>query len=71
MTRYNARNLPYFLENRKGWQQKEGYDGPLQSNNYEIYEQKDTPEIDMFSHLARQWRALHQHLLGRDFEIDD
>ncbi|KAK6969257.1 hypothetical protein R3P38DRAFT_3337113 [Favolaschia claudopus] len=45
--------LPYlgvFLDNRKGWQQKQGYDGPLESNHYQIYEQKDTPEIDMYSH---------------------
>ncbi|KAK7054271.1 hypothetical protein R3P38DRAFT_2501152 [Favolaschia claudopus] len=65
--------LPYlgvFLDNRKGWQKKQGYDGPLESNHYQIYEQEDTPEIDMFTHL-RRWRILYRHLLGRDFEPDD
>ncbi|KAK6991995.1 hypothetical protein R3P38DRAFT_2571614 [Favolaschia claudopus] len=65
--------LPYlgvFLDNRKGWQQKQGYDGPLESNHYQIYEQKDTPEIDMFTHV-RRWRALYRLVLGREFEPDD
>ncbi|KAJ6499742.1 hypothetical protein C8R47DRAFT_971639 [Mycena vitilis] len=65
--------MPYlgvFLDNRKGWQKKQGYDGPLESNHYEIYEQKDSPEIDMFTHVAR-WRTLYRQLLGREFEPDD
>ncbi|KAK6984478.1 hypothetical protein R3P38DRAFT_2806491 [Favolaschia claudopus] len=65
--------LPYlgvFLDNRKGWQQKQGYDGPLESNHYQIYEQKDTPHIDMFTHV-RRWRALYRVILGREFEPDD
>ncbi|KAK7013580.1 hypothetical protein R3P38DRAFT_3576197 [Favolaschia claudopus] len=65
--------LPYlgvFLDNRKGWQKKQGYDGPLESNHYQIYAQKDTPEIDMFDHVHR-WRTLYRHVLGREFEPDD
>ncbi|KAJ7656034.1 hypothetical protein DFH06DRAFT_1411728 [Mycena polygramma] len=65
--------MPYlgvFLDNRKGWQKKQGYDGPLESNHYEIYEQKDSPEIDMFTHVER-WRTLYRQLLGREFEPDD
>ncbi|KAJ7812413.1 hypothetical protein B0H13DRAFT_1665854 [Mycena leptocephala] len=62
--------LGVFLDNRKGWQKKQGYDGPLESNHYDIYEQKDTPEIDMFTHVGR-WRKLYRQLLGRDPEPDD
>ncbi|KAJ7893667.1 hypothetical protein B0H14DRAFT_3666279 [Mycena olivaceomarginata] len=43
--------LRVFLDNRKGWQLNQGYDGPSESLTYEIYEQKDMPEIDMFSHV--------------------
>ncbi|KAJ7473394.1 hypothetical protein FB451DRAFT_1468164 [Mycena latifolia] len=62
--------LGIFLDNRKGWQQKQGYDGPLKSNHYDIYEQKDTPEICMFTHLMA-WRKLYRERLDRDFEPDD
>lgn len=78
--------LGVFLDNRKGWQQKQGYDGPLESNlkcvnahspahhclghRYEIYEQKETPEIDMLTHVQR-WRVLYKKLLGREFEATD
>ncbi|KAJ7205193.1 hypothetical protein GGX14DRAFT_368123 [Mycena pura] len=65
--------LPYlgvFLDNRKGWQQKQGYDGPLESNSYKIYGQQETPEIDMFMHV-NHWRILYRQILGRDFEEDD
>ncbi|KAJ7246753.1 hypothetical protein C8J57DRAFT_1452105 [Mycena rebaudengoi] len=47
--------------------QKQGYDGPLESHRYEIYEQKETPEIDMLTHVQR-WRVLYKKLLGREFE---
>ncbi|KAF8207109.1 hypothetical protein K438DRAFT_1917558 [Mycena galopus ATCC 62051] len=67
---YNLPILSIFLDNRKGWQLKQGYDGPLESLTYEIYEQKDAPEIDMFSHVHR-WLKLYRRLLGRDFEGDD
>ncbi|KAJ7202670.1 hypothetical protein C8J57DRAFT_1622701 [Mycena rebaudengoi] len=62
--------LGVFLDNRKGWQQKQGYDGPLESHRYEIYEQKETPEIDMLTHVQR-WRVLYKKLLGREFEATD
>ncbi|KAJ7027994.1 hypothetical protein C8F04DRAFT_1212262 [Mycena alexandri] len=62
--------LGVFLENHKGWQKKQGYDGPLESNHYDIYEQKDKPEIDMKTHVER-WRTLYRQLIGRDFEPDD
>ncbi|KAJ7926602.1 hypothetical protein B0H13DRAFT_2229378 [Mycena leptocephala] len=65
--------LPFigvFLDNRKGWQQKQGYDGPLASNHYDIYEQPDTPEICMFSHLTI-WRKIYRQRLDRKFEPDD
>ncbi|KAF8142622.1 hypothetical protein K438DRAFT_2113257 [Mycena galopus ATCC 62051] len=67
---YNLPILSVFLDNRKGWQLKQGYDGPLESLTYEIYKQKDTPEIDMFSHVHR-WLKLYRRLLGRDFEDDN
>ncbi|KAJ7920082.1 hypothetical protein B0H13DRAFT_1867987 [Mycena leptocephala] len=59
-----------FLNNRKGWQQKQGYDGPLACNHYDIYEQPDTPEICMFSHLTI-WRKIYRQRLDRNFEPDD
>ncbi|KAJ7323349.1 hypothetical protein DFH08DRAFT_941575 [Mycena albidolilacea] len=62
--------LHVFLDNRKGWQQKQGYDGPLKSNSYEIYEQKETPEIDMYNHVHR-WLRLYRRLLKRDLEGTD
>ncbi|KAJ6500206.1 hypothetical protein C8R47DRAFT_1317483 [Mycena vitilis] len=62
--------LGIFLDNRKGWQNKQGYDGPLKSNHYDIYEQKDTPEICMYTHYMR-WRAVYRQRLGREFEADD
>ncbi|PBL04470.1 hypothetical protein ARMGADRAFT_1022882 [Armillaria gallica] len=43
-------NVPYFrvhLDGRKGWQSKQGWDGPLESNYYNIYAQPDSPDIDM------------------------
>ncbi|KAJ6587601.1 hypothetical protein DFH09DRAFT_1245331 [Mycena vulgaris] len=67
---YHLPFLGVFLDNRKGWQQKQGYDGPLESNHYQIYEQKDSADIDMFTHVLR-WRTLYKRLLGRDFEPDD
>ncbi|KAJ7611843.1 hypothetical protein FB45DRAFT_843944 [Roridomyces roridus] len=72
--------LPYigiFLDNRKGWQSKQGWDGPLSSaysvvsrNHYNIYEQPDTPEICMYTHLLA-WRKLYQERINRPFEPDD
>ncbi|KAJ7616035.1 hypothetical protein FB45DRAFT_1106987 [Roridomyces roridus] len=62
--------LGIFLDNRKGWQKKQGYDGPLKSNHYDIYEQPDTPEICMYSHLMA-WRKIYCQRLDRDFEPDD
>ncbi|KAJ7792481.1 hypothetical protein B0H14DRAFT_3563421 [Mycena olivaceomarginata] len=63
--------LHVFLDNRKGWQQKQGYDGPLKvSNSYEIYEQKETPEIDIYNHIHR-WLRLYRRLLKRDLEGTD
>ncbi|KAJ7903886.1 hypothetical protein B0H13DRAFT_2335089 [Mycena leptocephala] len=51
--------LGVFLDNQKGWQ----------SNHYDIYEQKDTPEICMYTHFMR-WRVVYRQRLGRDFEPD-
>ncbi|KAJ7604103.1 hypothetical protein DFH06DRAFT_1255244 [Mycena polygramma] len=62
--------LSVFLDNRKGWQSKQGFDGPLKSNHYDIYEQKDTPEICMYTHFMR-WRAVYRQRLGREFEPTD
>ncbi|KAJ7930271.1 hypothetical protein B0H13DRAFT_1518971, partial [Mycena leptocephala] len=67
---YYLSYLGVLLDNRKGCRQKQGYDGPLESNHSEIYQPEDNPEIDMFAHVAR-WRILYRHLLGRDFEPDD
>ncbi|KAJ7644798.1 hypothetical protein FB45DRAFT_976028 [Roridomyces roridus] len=62
--------LGVFLDNRKGWQKKQGYDGPLKSNHYDIYEQPDMPEICMYTHLMA-WRRIYRQRLDRDFEPDD
>ena len=40
-------------------------------HQYNIYEQKDTPEVDMFHHLPRWLDFLEKHLLGRTLEPDD
>ncbi|KAL6304303.1 hypothetical protein BKA93DRAFT_817719 [Sparassis latifolia] len=53
------------LENRKGWTRKSGGDGALVGNVYEIYEQKKTPEIDMYTHLRHWISFLETHLLNR------
>ncbi|KAJ7827711.1 hypothetical protein B0H13DRAFT_2373687 [Mycena leptocephala] len=67
-------NLPHFevfLDNRKGWQNKQGFDNDSrESNRYNIYEQSDTPEIDMYTHL-RLWLQLYEACLGRKLEADD
>lgn len=39
-------------------------------NRYNIYEQADTPEIDMYTHLLR-WLKLYKTLLGRELEAED
>ncbi|GLB40803.1 hypothetical protein LshimejAT787_0900180 [Lyophyllum shimeji] len=57
------------LDNRKGWQNAQGYDGPRKSNTYQIYQQH-IPEIDMYSHL-RRWLKLYAVLLGRELEPKD
>ncbi|KAG6818685.1 hypothetical protein H0H93_002806 [Arthromyces matolae] len=64
--------MPHFkvkLENRKGWQNAQGYDGPRTSNVYEIYSQP-IDEIDMQSHMLR-WISVLENLLGRPLESDD
>ncbi|KAJ7620669.1 hypothetical protein B0H17DRAFT_1164583 [Mycena rosella] len=58
---------PYYLPYIE---QKQGYDGPLKSNHYDIYEQKDTPEICMFTHVMA-WRKVYRQRLDREFEPDD
>ncbi|KAJ6579194.1 hypothetical protein DFH09DRAFT_913466 [Mycena vulgaris] len=67
-------NLPYFevfLDNRKGWQNKQGFDNDSrESNRYNIYEQVETPEIDMYNHLLL-WLKLYEARLGRKLEPED
>ncbi|KAF8067580.1 hypothetical protein FPV67DRAFT_1561929 [Lyophyllum atratum] len=63
---------PHFrlhLNNRKGWQNAQGYDGPRQNNVYEVYAQ-DVPEIDMYTHLLR-WLRVLAALLGRELKPSD
>jgi hypothetical protein len=43
----------------------------MQGNEYEIYEQKETPEIDMYTHLPLWIEFLERNLLGRALEADD
>ncbi|KAH9948145.1 hypothetical protein B0H21DRAFT_848678 [Amylocystis lapponica] len=69
---------PYFvphdlvrLENRKGWTRRTGASHAIVGNEYEIYEQKKTPEIDMHFHL-RQWVLfLEKKLLVRPLKADE
>ncbi|KAJ7149831.1 hypothetical protein C8R43DRAFT_1088159 [Mycena crocata] len=67
-------NLPFFevfLDNRKGWQNKQGFEHESrESNRYNIYEQPDTPEIDMHSHLLA-WLKLYEANIGRKLESED
>ncbi|PBK88145.1 hypothetical protein ARMGADRAFT_1034115 [Armillaria gallica] len=45
-------NVPYFrvhLDGCKGWQSKQGWDSPLESNYYNIYAQPDSPDIDIWA----------------------
>ncbi|KAK0489204.1 hypothetical protein IW261DRAFT_1557697 [Armillaria novae-zelandiae] len=66
-------HVPYFrvhLDGRKGWQNKQGWDGPLESNYYNIYAQPDSPDIDMYTYLP-QWVKLLEQCLGRALEPDD
>ncbi|KAJ6458538.1 hypothetical protein C8R45DRAFT_843762 [Mycena sanguinolenta] len=66
--------LPYFevfLDNRKGWQNKQGFDNDSrESNRYNIYKQSDTPEIDMYTHLLA-WLKLYEECLGRKLLPED
>ncbi|KAK6992360.1 hypothetical protein R3P38DRAFT_3373026 [Favolaschia claudopus] len=66
-------NHPYFkvfLDGRKGWQHKQGYDGKRESNEYNIYGQRDIPAIDMYQHLLT-WLPFYELCLGRKLESDD
>ncbi|KAK7050285.1 hypothetical protein R3P38DRAFT_3606265, partial [Favolaschia claudopus] len=64
---------PYFkvfLDGRKGWQHKQGYDGTRESNEYNIYGQPDLPALDMYQHLLT-WLPFYELCLGRKLEPDD
>ncbi|PBK81550.1 hypothetical protein ARMGADRAFT_1048794 [Armillaria gallica] len=66
-------NVPYFrvhLDGCKGWQSKQGWDGPLESNYYNIYAQPNSPDIDMYTYLP-QWISLLERCLGCKLEPDD
>ncbi|PBK89497.1 hypothetical protein ARMGADRAFT_1047110 [Armillaria gallica] len=67
-------NVPYFrvhLDRHKGWQNKQGWDGPLESSNYyNIYTQPDSPDIDMYTYLPH-WVKLLEWCLGHALEPDD
>ncbi|PPQ82236.1 hypothetical protein CVT26_009348 [Gymnopilus dilepis] len=57
--------IPHFkvcLNQRKGWQNEQGYDGPRTSNVYDIYQQA-IPEIDMYTHFPR-WKTFLERYLG-------
>ncbi|KAF6755019.1 hypothetical protein DFP72DRAFT_812044 [Ephemerocybe angulata] len=57
------------LSERKGWQKAAGNDGVV-DQTYEIYEQPDHREIDMFTHLPRWLRYLSLRL-GRPLVFGD
>ncbi|KAK7015976.1 hypothetical protein R3P38DRAFT_2542938 [Favolaschia claudopus] len=64
---------PYFkvfLDGRKGWQHKQGYDGKRESNEYNIYGQPDLPAVDMYQYLLT-WLPFYELCLGRKLEPDD
>ncbi|KAJ7242308.1 hypothetical protein C8J57DRAFT_1244177 [Mycena rebaudengoi] len=55
----------------KGWQKQQGYDNESrESNRYNIYEQSELPEIDMYTHLLL-WLKFHAEHLDRDLEPTD
>ncbi|KAF9024486.1 hypothetical protein BDZ89DRAFT_925293, partial [Hymenopellis radicata] len=71
--RQDAYNTPYFtvfLENRKGWQNKSEYDCSRESNTYEIFDESDLPEINMYYHLW-VWMMVLRALLQRDLRPDE
>ncbi|KZP32823.1 hypothetical protein FIBSPDRAFT_1012805 [Athelia psychrophila] len=66
-------NLPFHridLLNRKGWT-RDGNDGDLRGHHYRIYEQKDTPELDMFTHLPFWLTILERHVLHQELQPED
>ncbi|KAK7057802.1 hypothetical protein R3P38DRAFT_3546631 [Favolaschia claudopus] len=66
-------NHPYFkvfLDGRKGWQHKQGYDGTRESNEYNIYGQPDLPALDMYQYLL-VWLPFYELCLGRKLQPDD
>ncbi|KAK0485585.1 hypothetical protein EDD18DRAFT_1311680 [Armillaria luteobubalina] len=66
-------NVPYFrvhLDGHKGWQSKQGWEGPLESNYHNIYVQPNSPDIDMYTYLP-QWISLLERCLGHKLEPND
>ncbi|KAJ6497259.1 hypothetical protein DFH09DRAFT_945625 [Mycena vulgaris] len=64
---------PYFkvfLDGRKGWQHKQGYDSTRESNEYNIYSQPDLPALDMYKYLLK-WLAIYELCIGCKLEDDD
>ncbi|KAF5335536.1 hypothetical protein D9611_012166 [Ephemerocybe angulata] len=57
------------LSERKGWQKAAGNDGVI-DQTYEIYEQPNHREIDMYTHLPR-WLKYLSLRLGRPLHRDD
>ncbi|KAJ7898823.1 hypothetical protein B0H14DRAFT_3554223 [Mycena olivaceomarginata] len=67
---FNHPFFKVFLDGKKGWQHKQGYDGTRESNEYNIYSQPDVPAVDMYKHLLT-WLLFYELCLGRKLEPDD
>ncbi|KAJ7858328.1 hypothetical protein B0H13DRAFT_2571611, partial [Mycena leptocephala] len=66
-------NHPYFkvfLDGRKGWQHKQGYESKRESNEYNIYSQSDLPALDMYNFLLT-WIPFYELCIGRKLQPDD
>ncbi|KAJ7934594.1 hypothetical protein B0H13DRAFT_2227265 [Mycena leptocephala] len=66
-------NDPYFkvfLDGRKGWQHKQGYESKRESNEYNIYSQSDLPALDMYNFLLI-WIPFYELCIGRKLQPDD
>ncbi|KAJ6480027.1 hypothetical protein C8R47DRAFT_1186705 [Mycena vitilis] len=61
---FNHLYFKVFLDGRKGWQHKQGYDSTRESNEYNIYPQPDLPALDMHNFLLI-WLPFYELCIGR------
>ncbi|KAJ7083872.1 hypothetical protein C8R44DRAFT_651755 [Mycena epipterygia] len=67
---FNHAYFKVFLDGRKGWQHKQGYDSTRESNEYNIYSQPELPALDMYNYLTT-WLPFYELCIGRKLRPDD